>query len=175
MIDIIILKELEKNAECDLRDIAKLLDVPWQTVQYHFKNHVIARGLIEGYMVLLPYFEDVSDNYCFRFNFHDERNMAKFALSLKCKPFVRGMSKILGENALFVRIYLPRKQFRDFTDTLSKLIRNGILESYDYVIEDSSRKERQTISYEFFKDKSWIYDHAEHMKRLHEHASQKSP
>ena len=167
-IDIIILKELQKNAECKLRDIAKLLDVFPQTVQYHFKKHVIAKDLIEGYVVSLPHFETVSDSYCFRFNFHDQKSMAKFALSLKDKPFVRSIGKIFGKNALFIHIYLPRKEFRGFTDSLSKLIRNGLMKSYDYTIEDLSRKEAQTISYEFFKDKTWIYDHKEYMKRLHE-------
>ncbi len=167
-IDITILKELQKNAECKLCDIAKLLDVSPQTVQYHFKNHVIEKGFIEGYQVFLLHFEAASDSYCFRFNFHDEKNMAKFALSLREKPFVRSIGKIFGKNALFVHIYLPREEFRGFTDSLSKLVRKGLLKSYDYVIEDRSRKQLQTISYEFFKDKSWIYDHEEHMKKLHE-------
>ena len=167
-IDIIILKELQKNAACKLCDIAKLLDVSPQDVQYHFKNHVIAKGLIEGYAVFLPHFEAVSDSYCFRFNFHDEKNMAKFALSLTDKPFVRSIGKIFGKTALFVHIYLPREEFRGFTDILSKLIRNGLMKSYDYAIEDPSRRELQTISYEFFKDKLWIYDHKEHLQKLHE-------
>jgi len=168
IIDIIILKELQKDAECKLRDIAKLLKVLPQKVQYHFQKHVIAKGLIEGYEMFLPYFEAVADSYCFRFNFHNEENMAKFALSLTEKPFVRSIGKIFGNNALFVLIYLPRDELRGLTDTLSTLIRNGLLQSYDYVIEDRSRQQIQTISYEFFKDKSWIYDHAEHMKKLHE-------
>ena len=131
-------------------------------------NHVIAKGLIEGYQVFLPHFEALSDSYCFRFDFHDKEIMARFALSLKDKPFVRSIGKIFGKNALFVHIYLPRGEFRGFTDSLSKLIRNGQLKNYDYVIEDPSRRELQTISYELFKDKSWIYGHKEHMKRLHE-------
>ncbi len=167
-IDIIILKELEKNAESKLRDIAKLLDISPQKVQYHFKNHVIAKGLIEGYAVFLPHFEAPSDGYCFRFNFHNEKKMAKFALSLTDKPFVCSIGKIFGKDALHIHIYLPRKEFRGFTDALSKLIRNGLMKSYDYAIEDPSRKQVQTISYEFFKDKSWIYDHKKHVKRLHE-------
>lgn len=167
-IDIIILKELQKSAECNLCDIAELLDVSPQTVQYHFKNHVIAKGLIEGYQVFLPHFEAVSDSYCFTFNFHDEENMAKFALSLKDKPFVRSIGKIFGRNGLFVHIYLPRREFRGFTDSLSKLIRNGLMESYDYAIEDPSRKQSETIAYKFFKNKSWMYDHKRHMKRLDE-------
>ena len=170
-IDIIILKELQKNAECKLRDVAKLLDASPQTVQYHFKNHVIAKGLIEGYVVFLPHFEAVSDSYCFRFNFHNEKNMAKFALSLGDKPFVQSIGKISGKIALFVHIYLPRQEFRGFTDSLSKLIRNGLMKSYDYAIEDTSRRELQTIAYEFFKGKSWIYEHKEHMKKLRELAT----
>ena len=168
IIDIIILKELQKNAECNLRDIAKLLDVPPQKVQYHFQKHVIAKGLIEGYETFLPYFEAVSDSYCFRFSFHSEENMAKFALSLTEKPFVRSIGKIFGDNALFVLVFLPRDELRGFTDSLSKLISNGLMKSYDYVIEDRSKKQLQTISYEFFKEKSWIYDHEEHMRKLHE-------
>jgi len=165
-IDIFILKELEKNAECKLCDIAKLLDVTPSTVGYHFKEHVLAKGLIEGYAVVLPHFEAASDSYCFRFNFHDEKNMAKFALSLRDKPFVRGIGKIFSENALFVQIYLPRKQFRGFTDSLSKLIGGGLLKSYEYSIEDQLRKQGQTISYEFFKDNIWVYDHEKHMEKL---------
>ena len=167
-IDIIILKELEKNAECRMTDIAKLLGVSPQAVRYHYRNHVVARGLIEGYTVLLPYFDDSSDHYCFRFDFYDDRDMAKFALSLINKPFVRNVGKILGKHALFVQIYLPRREFRDFTDTLSKLIRSGLMRSYDYSVEDFSRKAAQTISYELFKNNMWIYNHKEHIQKLHE-------
>lgn len=167
-IDIIILKELQKNAECKLCDIAELLKVPPQTVQYHFKNHVIAKGLIEGYAVFLPHFEGATDSHLFRFNFHDEKSMTRFALSLEDKPFVRSIGKIFGENTLFIHIHLPRKEFRGFTDILSKLTIKGLIKSYDYAIEDLSRKEAQTIPYELFKEKSWIYNHKEHMKKLHE-------
>jgi DNA-binding Lrp family transcriptional regulator len=167
-IDIIILKELQKNAECELCDIAELLDIRPQVVQYHYKNCVIAKGLIECFSVLLPHFATASDNYCFRFDFQDEEKMAKFARSLENKPFVRSIGKIYGKNALLVNIYLPREEFRGFTDTLSKLARMGLMESYDYLIEDPTRWKAQSISYEFFKGKSWIYNHQEHMRKLHE-------
>jgi len=165
-IDIIILKELEKNAECKLRDIAKLLEVPPQTVGYHFKNHIIKKGLMEGYLILLRHFEANSNVYFFRFNFHDEKTMAKFALSLMNKPIGRFIGKIFGEDAVFAEIYLPRRQFRAFTRSLTKLIRKGLLKSYDYAIEDRSRKQAQTISYEFFENNKWIYDHEKHLENL---------
>lgn len=171
-IDIIILKELQKNAECELCDIAEMLGVSPQRVQYHFRNHVIAKGLIEGYVVFLPHFEAHSDSYCFRFDFSNETIMTRFALSLKDKPFVRSIGKVFGENALLVHIYLPRSEFRGFTDGLSKLIRNCQLESYDYAIEDTSTKKAQTIPYRFFKDKMWVYDHKKHLEKLQQLASQ---
>jgi DNA-binding Lrp family transcriptional regulator len=166
-VDIFILKELEKDATCPLHRIAESLGVGNQKVHYHFENHVIGKGLIEGYVVHLPHFEDVSESYCFRFNFHDEKGMAKFALSLENKPFVRSIGKIIGRNALFVNIYLPRKEFRGFTDSLAKLIKNGLLEEYNYAVEDLTRRQAETIPYQSFKDKSWIYNHEEHMKKLH--------
>ena len=167
-IDIIILKELYKDAECKLSDIANLLRISSQRVQYHFENHVISKGLIEGYTVFLPHFEDASETYCFRFHFCSKDSMAKFALSFQGKPFVRSIGKIIGENALFVHIYLPRKEFRGFTDSLSKLIKTDAIEHYDYAIEDLSRKQAETIPYQLFKKKSWIYDHEVHLRKLHE-------
>lgn len=173
-IDILILKELEKDATKKLRDLAKTLNLSPKKMQYHYAKHVIGKGLIEGFGVYLGYLYRASDIFCLRFDFHTEKDMAKFAVSLKDKPFVLGIGKIFGENGLLVQIYLPRKEFSGFTDSLSKLIRKGLLKSYDYVIEDQSRKQGQTISYEFFKDKSWIYDHKEHMKKLQELAKHRT-
>jgi hypothetical protein len=82
------------------------------------------------------------------------------------KPFVRAMGKVFKMNQLFVRIYLPREQLRNFTDALSKLVRTGFLETYQYVIEDASQTQRQSISYEYFKDKSWQYDSEKYSAKL---------
>jgi DNA-binding Lrp family transcriptional regulator len=167
IIDILILTELEKDATSKLRDIAKILNLSPLKVQYHFTNHVIRKGFIEGYAVLLPGFGKNSDIFCFRFDFNNSEDMAKFALSLMSKPFARGMSKIYGENALFVHIHLPRKEFGGFMNTLAGLVRKGFLRNYDYVIEDPSRpSEQQTISYEFFENGTWTYNHKKHLNDL---------
>jgi len=167
-IDLLVLAELEKDATCRLRDIARMLKLSPHKVQYHFTNHVIGKGLIEGYAVLLRYFEKESDVFCFRFDFNNNEDMAKFALSLMSKPFARGISKIFGQSALFVHIYLPRREFGDLMNTLSGLVRKSILSNYEYVIEDpSSPLEQQTISYEFFENGTWMYNHKEHLDKLH--------
>jgi DNA-binding Lrp family transcriptional regulator len=166
-IDILVLTKLEKDATSKLRDIAKMLNLNPLKVQYHFTNHIIKKGLIEGYAVLLHCFDRDSDIFCFRFGFNNSEDMAKFASSLMNKPFARGISKIFGENALLVHIHLPRKEFGGFMDTLSGLVRKGFLRNYDYVIEDPSKPpEQQTISCEFFENGAWIYDHKKHLDEL---------
>jgi DNA-binding Lrp family transcriptional regulator len=166
-IDLLILTELEIDAMSRLRDIAKTLNLSPQKVQYHFAKHIIEKGLIEGYAVLLPYFKGDSDVFCFRFDFNNSEDMAKFALSLMNKPFARGLSKIFGETALFGHVYLPRKEFGGFMSTLSGMARKGLLRDYDYVIEDPSCiPKQQTISCEFFKDGTWVYNHKEHLSKL---------
>lgn len=82
------------------------------------------------------------------------------------KPFVRVMGKVYGKNQLFVQVYLPRQQLRSFIETLSKLIRAGFLDTYEYVIQDLAKTERQTISYEFFKENNWVYDNKKYLEKL---------
>jgi len=168
-IDLFILKELEKNATISLRDIARMLGITPQRAQYHFKTHLIERGLIEDFQIFIfPFERTTSDMFWFLFKFDSKGNMARFARSLLDKPFVYAMGKILGENALIAQIYLPKLEFRSFVDALSTLSRNGFLQSYDYVIQDlrKGRWSRETIPFEDFKDGSWIYNHKKHIKNL---------
>jgi len=46
------------------------------------------------------------------------------------------------------------------------LVREGLLLSYNYVILDLRNVKRQTISYEYFKDRTWIYEHDRHIQNL---------
>lgn len=165
--DVMILKELEKNGMVTFRDIAKMLDEPPNKVQYHFHEHIIGKGLLEGFQVLVRHFGRATvDSFYFTFNFHDEETMARFGSSILDKPFMRGLGKAFGRNTLFALAYIPRGEFRSYVDALSILIKRGLLRDYSYIIEDSSRKQRQTIPYEHFKDGSWTYNLEEHVKTL---------
>lgn len=179
-IDIFIMKELEIDATTSLVAIAKKLGTTLQRVKYHYQRHVIEWGLIETFQIFIfPFDRAVSDMFFFTFKFDSREKMAKFALSLLDKPFVYNIGKILGENAIIVHIYLPRAEFRRFVDCLSKLIRSGFLQSYNYVIQDIRPGTwfREELHHELFKDQSWIYNHKEHIKNLHnlvEHAMPKN-
>jgi len=168
--DLFILKELEKDATMSLSAIAKKLGTTLQNVHHHFKMHVIKDGLLEAFQIgIFPFDRRISDMFFFVFRFDSEEKMAKFALSLLDKPFAYTVGKVLGENAIIAYVYLPRSEFRNLVDNLSKLVKTGFLQTYFYVIQDirPGKWSRETIPYEFFKDGSWIYDHNKHMKDLH--------
>jgi len=167
--DLFILKELEKDATISLREIAKKLGTTLQNTHYHYKQHIIKRGLIETFQIgFLPFEKALSDMFFVRFRFLDSEKLTKFALSLLDKPFIGILGKILGENALIAQIYLPRHEFRNFIESLSKLAKAGHVGSYDYVIQDlrPNKWSRETIPYQLFKQGSWIYDHTTYIKNL---------
>jgi len=165
--DILILKELEKNPLIRMTELAKRIGISQQLAAYHYLRHIQEQNLIESFEVSFPYFEkNASDLFVFTFEFNNYDSFARFASSLLDKPFARGLGKILGKDALIAHLYLPRAEFRKFVDILSKLIRAGSLANYSYVIQDPEKDSRQTISYEYFKNKKWTYDHKKHIRNL---------
>lgn len=165
--DILILKELEKNPLIKMTDLAEKIGISQQLAAYHYLRHIQEQDLIESFEVSFPYFEkNASDQFVFIFEFDNSELFTRFASSLLDKPFARGLSKVIGKNALIAHMYLPRIEFRKFVDTLSKLIRAGLLTKYSYVIQDLAKDSRQTISYEYFENKKWTYDHKKHIRNL---------
>lgn len=167
-IDVLILKELEKNARFSMNDIAKTLKVPASAIRYHYLNHIIPRRLLEGFQLHLhPFGTPLSEMAFFKFDFHSQEHMAKFAMSLLHKPFTKVLGKVLDENSLLCQMTLPRQEFTRFIHSLSILIRKGLLRSYFYVLQEIEKSFRETIPYQFFKESSWIYDHNRDIEKLH--------
>jgi len=174
--DVFILKELEKDATTSFTDIAKMLGVSPQLIGYHYRSHLIKRGILESFEVADFRFGTTTSNFFFfLFKFDSAEKLNKFASSLLDKPFVRTLGKVLGQNALYGYIYLPKPEFRGFIDHLSKLIRTGFLQSYSYAIQDLQKSSRQTISYEYFRHGAWIYDHKKHVHNIHNLVKQNAP
>ena len=166
-LDIMILKELEKDSTIRMAQIAKKFNTSLERVMYHYKNHVIGKGMFEGYQVIAEHYKGLfADSYFFQFYFTNRENLTKLANSFMYKPFVRYMGKEYEKNRLFAQIYLPREQLTNFIAILSELVRTGFLETYDYAIQDLARTQRQTISYEFFKNNAWQYDENKYTKKL---------
>jgi DNA-binding Lrp family transcriptional regulator len=169
--DLFIINELEKNATESLAVIARKFGTTLQNIRYHYKTHVVRHGLIETFQIaILPFDRSTSDMLFFIFKFRDSEKMGKFARSLLDKPFVFILGKILNEDALISQICLPRHEFRNFIDALSKLARANLLEDYEYVFQDlrPGKWSRETIPYRLFKNGRWTYEHSQHVKALHD-------
>jgi DNA-binding Lrp family transcriptional regulator len=164
--DVLILKELEKDATISFKSLAKRLDISPQLARYHYYNHLINRELLESFDVTAFHFGKESEFSFFIFSFDEEEKLARFASSLMDKPFARTLSKILEKNQLYGYLYFPRSEFRRFLDVLSGLVRSGFLKDYQYVIQDSTSSSRQTIPYQCFKKRKWVYDHERYINIL---------
>lgn len=162
-IDLLIIKELEIDGRKTLTEISKKLSIPLETVKYHFREHVLKRGLVEGYQIEIYRSPSlVSENLFFKFEFDSYEKYKKFALSLRDKPFPFFMGKVLGENALLTQVYLSKWEFRRFIIALSDLIKKGLVSKYHYVITDVFQMWRETIPYQHFVDGKWDYNPEKH-------------
>jgi DNA-binding Lrp family transcriptional regulator len=169
--DLFIVKELEKDATVSLASIARKFETTLQNIRYHYEKHVVRHGLIETFQMAIPPFDwATSEMLFFVFKFGDSEKMGKFARSLLDKPFVIILGKILNENSLVSQVYLPRHEFRNFIDALSKLVRENFLENYEYVFQDlrAGKWSRETVPFELFKNGGWIYEHSQHVKALYD-------
>ncbi|HKZ93782.1 MAG TPA: winged helix-turn-helix transcriptional regulator [Candidatus Bathyarchaeia archaeon] len=158
-IDLLILKELEKDGLQDFTELAKVTKITPQAVRHRFLQHVLRRNLVTEYEVaIFPYPLQVSDLCAFVFDFADEKAMAKFANSLIDKPFVINRAKVIGKNSLVVHFYIPKVEFSHFVELLNRLAVEGIIEDFFYVSLDVGSFKRQTVSYEFFNNGQWTYE-----------------
>ena len=171
--DVLLIKELEKDATISLKKLAEKLGMSPQLVGYHYHKHVLGRRLLESFRVTVFHFGEDSEFSYFIFKFTEPEKLANFASTLLDKPFVKTLGKIIGENKLYACLYFPRSEFRPFLEALSRLIREGFLESYLYIIQDLSSSAREIIPYQCFKKGKWIYDHKRYVHILHKFVTEK--
>jgi len=171
-VDVKMLMKLEKDATTSVSEIGKLLGMSRQLATFHYKKHLIERKLIEGYEIfVMRYADSEATMVLFLISFPDYERFARFARSLLDKFFVITMGKVLGKNALILEVFLSTTEFRKFVGALSGLARMKLVRSYEYAVQDFAVKRRQTISGEYFKDGSWIYDHENHLETLKQRVS----
>lgn len=169
-VDLFILEQLEVEATTSFVVIAKKLGVRRQTIEHHYRNHILKRGLIEDVQMMIAPFDGkgMAEPVFFNFRFEDGESLAKFALSLSDKPFVHFLGKVLNEHALVAYLhFLSKKDFRAFIGALSKVIRKGYLQDYNYVLIDDEKRARESIRHELFNNGSWMYEHDKYIKTLH--------
>ncbi|UCE28969.1 MAG: AsnC family transcriptional regulator [Candidatus Bathyarchaeota archaeon] len=167
--DILILKELEKDGTARFTKLAEVAKITPQGVRYRYNNHIVERGLLADYEVaVLPYPIPTSDMCSFIIDFGDEEKLARFANSLHNKPFIINYGKVIGKHSLVVHTYTPKTEFSKLIDSMNNLTEKKMIRDFLYVTLDVASFRRQTISYEFFRENRWTYDHKKKVERLKE-------
>lgn len=167
--DLLILKELEKDGLENFTQLAKVVKITPQGVRHRFYQHIAKRNLIAGYEIsIFPYPLQVSDLCAFVFDFPNRTALTKFVNSLVDKPFVVSYVKVIEKNSLLVHFYLPKTEFSNFMVSLSRLTEEEIIQDFFYVSLDITSSKRQTVSYEYFHEGEWAYNHADRINKLTE-------
>ncbi len=165
--DLIILKELTKDARTTLADLSKLLSLTLPATKYRF-DKLVARGLVQEYVIdLLPFAPQISKLFDVRLDFKSESSMRAVENAISEVPIVQSYSLITGLNSMTVRIYLPQVEVSNLFAFLSLLVSKGVLTNYSYLIIDPMTIQSQTFSYKQYKNETgWDYDSREYLKTV---------
>ncbi|TMI51077.1 winged helix-turn-helix transcriptional regulator [Candidatus Bathyarchaeota archaeon] len=165
--DLIILKELMKNARVTLANLAGMLGTTVPGAKYRF-DKIRERGFIHEFVVeFLPYAPEISELYEVRLDFKNESSLISKTSTFLALPFTLHQSQIRGMNSVAARVYLPRGEMSNLYALLSRLVRNGILSNFAYLLLDPLSIKAQTFSYEYYDDEEgWGYDNNDYISRL---------
>ena len=166
--DLLIVRELQKNARRSFADLAPILGISLQGVKYHFDKKLVPSGIVKNYWFdVWPYPEEVSAYHEILLEFPNKEAMNRFFSLVDELFFVLGVAKILRQNALLVRTYVVQAQVPSLFAFLSQMAQRGLLESYSTVRQSFSRGEAQSISCELFEDGiGWTFDLKKRLSEL---------
>jgi DNA-binding Lrp family transcriptional regulator len=157
--DLLIIKELEKDATIDLKKLAEMLKITPQSVGSRYQKHVVERKLIANYNVdIYPFPIDVSDLFNSVIDFKNEEALGRFVNASRGKPFVVSYAKVIGKNSLVTNFYILKREFSNLIETLNRLYREKLINNFSYVTLDPTSYNRQTIAYKNFEDGKWTCD-----------------
>ncbi len=162
--DLIILRELVKDARTTLAALAKLLSITLPAAKYRFEG-LLEKGLVEDYIInILPFAPDISDLSEVRLDFKDETVMKNVETVLAELPFVLTYTPLKGLNSVTVRMYIPRIELNSLFTFLSESVRQNVLTNYSYLQLDPMAMQAQTFAYKDYTDGSgWTYDNRKYL------------
>ena len=175
--DLLIVKELEKNARTTFAYLAPIVGITLQGVKYHYDKILVPNRIVQNFAFdVHPYPIEVSAYHEVMLEFTNKRNMNKFNSIIGDMFFVLGVSKVLRKNSLLIRTCILQSQLLNMFAFFSEMAKSGMLNSYSSVRLNFERRETQTISYELFDDeKGWIFDLKHALSDLRKLPKGKSP
>lgn len=166
--DLLIIKELQKNARRSFADLAPILGISLQGVKYHFDKKLIPSGIVKYYNFdVWPYPEEISACHELLLEFPNKHAMNRFYSLVGELFFVLGVAKVLRQNQLLVSTYTPQTQVPSLFAFLSQMASHGFLDTYSSVRQSFINREAQPVSYELFEDGvGWTFDLRKRLSEL---------
>lgn len=157
--DLLIVKELQTNGRKSFAELAPLLGISLQAVKYRY-DRLVSSGIIKHFEFdVYPFPVEISGYHELMLEFTSGKAMNKFLTLIGKLFFVIAVAKVLKQNALVIRTYLPQSQVGNLFSFFSALANAGFLSSYSSVRLDFASRQTQTISFELFDDeKGWAFD-----------------
>lgn len=158
--DIMIVRELERSARKSFAELSPLLGISLQGVKYHFDKKLVPAGIVDYFAFeVIPYPVETSAYYEIMLEFTGGAAMNKFYSACENFFFIQSMTKVLNQNILVLRTYIPQSQAFNQLAFFSQMAKERILESYSTLRLDFTRRESQTVLPELFdEDTGWIFN-----------------
>jgi DNA-binding Lrp family transcriptional regulator len=158
--DLIILTELELDGRRKFARIAKVVGVTLQAIKFRYDRRIVPRGLVRDYGYnFLTFPVEVSDIREVKLDFRSLNALNSFFSAARGLPFIASIARILGENSLILRTYLPNAEFTNMLSFISSLADSGVISDYSMVRLHFRGMRAKTLSPEMFSNETgWQYD-----------------
>ncbi len=177
LVDLIILRCLELNARTTQRrivtEVAHALKekdsrkfIPM--VSRRIRKNIKPQGLIKGYRVyLFPNQEYTVLLFMFYLEFSNRTSLEKFTRALNHLPYNTAYEKILGEDAIFVRLVIPSFQFAEMRKSLTTLAEKGYVKDAHMFLLDLAHGTWDNVEmHQMFKDGAWNFSYGAAVEML---------
>jgi len=157
--DLLIVAELQANGRISFAELAPLLGISLQAVKYRY-DRLVSSGIVEHFAFdVYPFPVEISAYHEMMLEFPSRTAMNRFFTLAGKLFFVIAVAKILGQNSLVIRTYLPQTQVGTMLRFFTELVTLGLLSTYSSIRLDVTGRKTQTISFELFDDdKGWAFD-----------------
>lgn len=166
--DLLIVKELQKNARKSYSELAKLLGMTLYGVKYHFDKKLVPQGIVTDFQFnIVPYPEEVSAVHEIMLEFENPETLQKFVSIIPRLFFVIGFSKVLKKETILLRTYILETQLHRLFRFFSELAKANALRSYSAIRKNLQSRRTQSISYELYDEhEGWKIDFEKHRRQL---------
>lgn len=165
--DLRIIALLQEDAIRGMSEIGKHLGFTTSGVKYHWDNHIVNRGVVEGYRTSATgYPKSFYDLFAFQFKCRDLQRLAQLINFLSDKIFVGSFAKVLRQTQLIAFLAVPKTEFESMMQYMYEIRRAGIVDDFTYGKLDMDGFYGQTLNFKEYAKGYWNYNLDEQLEIL---------